>query len=195
MANGFTDEGALADRQWMTFVDPDTVLLIYNQQQPRNVVVQRSDDSGLTYGPMAVLAARNPRFPGPIRYIEPTSGLPNGLVYFPWDRAAPNGNQINISFSTDRGATWRNCGRGRTGNDHPLRYRRPRLGREHLHRVRREREVPHVPDLDERCEAHRGKSGVSRPDGLDRLPPLRADLFGAPVQVDRDGVRSTVSSG
>ena len=34
--NGVTDKGAGADRQWLTFVDDKTVLLIYNQQEPRN---------------------------------------------------------------------------------------------------------------------------------------------------------------
>ena len=72
--NGNTDEGAGADRQWMTFVDDQTVLLSYNQQEPRNVVVQRSTDGGLTYLPDAALAARSPRFPGPMNYIEPRTG-------------------------------------------------------------------------------------------------------------------------
>jgi hypothetical protein len=57
--NGITNQGGGADRQWMTFVDVDTVLLIYNQQQPRNVVVQQSDNGGLLYGPIAARATRS----------------------------------------------------------------------------------------------------------------------------------------
>jgi hypothetical protein len=107
--NGVTDEGGGADRQWMTFVDSHTVLLSYNQQAPRNVVVQRSTDSGLTYLPDAALAARNPRFPGPMRYIEPSTTFPNGIVYFAWDRTASDGDHVNLSISQDRGVTWTDC--------------------------------------------------------------------------------------
>src|SRR5438876_2454127 len=68
---GETDEGGLADRQWMTFLDDHTVLLSYNQQQPRNTVVQKSTDGGLTYSVDAARAARNTRFPGPMHFITP----------------------------------------------------------------------------------------------------------------------------
>jgi uncharacterized repeat protein (TIGR01451 family) len=107
--NGVTDEGGGADRQWMTFVDDHTVLLSYNQQQPRNVVVQRSTDGGLTYGPDAARAARSPRFPGPMRYIEPSAAFPNGIVYFASDRAGPDGDHVNLSISQDKGVTWTDC--------------------------------------------------------------------------------------
>ena len=102
--NGVTDEGGGADRQWMTFTDDHTVLLSYNQQQPRNVVVQRSTDGGLTYGPDAALGARNPRFPGPMRY-----DAAHNIVYFPWDRGGPDGDHINLSISQDGGLTWTDC--------------------------------------------------------------------------------------
>jgi hypothetical protein len=107
--NGNTDEGAGADRQWMTFVDDHTVLLSYNQQEPRNVVVQRSTDGGLTYQVDAAVASRNPRFPGPMRYIEPTQAYPNGIVYFASDRTASDGDHVNLSISRDRGVTWTDC--------------------------------------------------------------------------------------
>jgi hypothetical protein len=107
--NGNTDEGAGADRQWMTFVDDHTVLLSYNQQEPRNVVVQRSTDGGLTYQVDAARAARNPRYPGPMRYIEPTNAYPSGIVYFAWDRTAADGDHVNLSISQDRGVTWTDC--------------------------------------------------------------------------------------
>src|SRR5204862_703625 len=41
---GITSNGVAADRQWATFVDDHTVLLSWNQQVPRNVVVQTSTD-------------------------------------------------------------------------------------------------------------------------------------------------------
>ena len=102
--NGVTDEGGGADRQWMTFIDDHTVLLSYNQQEPRNVVVQRSTDGGLTYGPDAARAARNPRFPGPMRF-----DAAHNIVYFPWDRGGPDGDHINLSISQDGGLSWTDC--------------------------------------------------------------------------------------
>ena len=175
----------------MTFVDAQNVLLIYNQQQPRNVVVQRSTDGGLTYGPHAVRAARNPRFPGPIRYIEPMRGAPERARVLPVGPRRPDGNQINISFSTGPGRDVANCGGAvAPGTTTLFATADHDSGREHLHRLRREREVPHVHDHDERREAHRDVA--TRPDATTALPPLRAGLFTAPVQVDRDAVRSTV---
>jgi hypothetical protein len=95
-----TTQGVLADRQWMTFVDDHTVLLSYNQQVPRNVVIQTSTDGGLTYAPTAVVAAPNAEFPGPLRYVEGTS-----IVYFPYTK----GMSVNLAVSNDKGATWTNC--------------------------------------------------------------------------------------
>jgi len=105
--NGVTDQGGGADRQWMTFVDDHTVLLSYNQQEPRNVVVQKSTDGGLTYGPISAIAAPNPTFPGPMRYDEA-----HNLVFFGWDKrgatqASPS--SINLSISRDGGTTWKMC--------------------------------------------------------------------------------------
>ncbi|MGI8710350.1 MAG: hypothetical protein ACR2LA_05085, partial [Acidimicrobiales bacterium] len=50
--NGITNTGVLTDRQWNVFTASQTVLLSYNQQAPRNIVVQKSTDGGLTYGPI-----------------------------------------------------------------------------------------------------------------------------------------------
>ena len=99
--NGVTDEGGGADRQWNVFVDDHTVLLNYNQQVPRNVVIQRSTDGGLTYGPQSVVAAPTPLFPGPLRYDEARD-----IVYFPWDSFE---NHVNLSISRDKGLTWTAC--------------------------------------------------------------------------------------
>ena len=196
-ANGVTDQGVGADRQWMTFVPnadpslPDDVLLIYNQQQPRNVVVQRSTDSGLTYGPFSELAARNPRFPGPIRYIEPMTGLPNGLVYFPWDRGAPTGNQINISFSTDRGLTWRNCGGAVAPGTTTLFTTADHDSAGNIYLVYGENAKFHTYMVSTSA-ANLMANCTENPATSAALPAVVPAAFSQPVQVDRDGVRSTV---
>jgi hypothetical protein len=97
---GATSNGALADRQWLTFLDDHTVLLSYNQQQPRNVVIQKSVDGGLTYSPISSIAAPNPEFPGPLRFIPSLN-----TVYMPWTK----GEEVNLAISRDGGATWTNC--------------------------------------------------------------------------------------
>jgi len=97
---GVTSQGALADRQWEVFTDDHTVLLTYNQQQPRNAIVQRSTDGGLTFSPDAAVAAPNPEFPGPIRYSEA-----QGIVYMPWTK----GEEVNLAISKDGGTTWTDC--------------------------------------------------------------------------------------
>ncbi len=119
---GNTDSGSgvLTDRQWQVFTDPDTVLLSYNQQMPRNVVVQRSDDGGVTYGVNGRVAAPNPLFPGPMRILEkelnPTPGATQPLVYFPWNNSA---NDVNLSISPDGGTTWTTCTAGRSEKGSP----------------------------------------------------------------------------
>jgi hypothetical protein len=192
-ANGVTDEGGGADRQWMTFVGEQEVLLIYNQQVPRNVVVQRSTDGGLTYGPDAVRAARNPRFPGPIRYIEPSAAHPNGVVYFPWDRGAPTGNQINISFSTDRGLTWRNCGGAVAPGTTTLFVTADHDNAGNIYVVYGENAKFHTYMITTSAAKLTGATpACADPTASTALPDLRPDLFSAPTQVDRDAVRSTV---
>src|SRR5256714_13022420 len=105
--NGVTDQGGGADRQWMTFIDDHTGLLSYNQQEPRNVVIQKSTDGGVTYGPISSIAAHNPTFPGPMRY-----DAAHNLVFFGWDKrgatqASPS--SINLSVSPAGGTTWQMC--------------------------------------------------------------------------------------
>ncbi|HEX8121788.1 MAG TPA: hypothetical protein VF549_11045 [Solirubrobacteraceae bacterium] len=97
------------DRQWHTFVDADSVLLSYNQQQPRQVVVQRSDDGGVNYAPSKPATSTNPGFPGPMHTL-PASLNPDGAAagrvpYFSWHRD----NQVFLAVSTDEGDTWHNC--------------------------------------------------------------------------------------
>src|SRR5206468_2698914 len=100
LAGGATTEGALADRQWMAFTDDHTVLLSYNQQEPRNIVVLKSTDGGLTYSPAAAVAAPNPEFPGPMHYIQATN-----TVFMPWTK----GEEVNLAISRDGGSTWTDC--------------------------------------------------------------------------------------
>ena len=97
---GITSNGVLADRQWMTFTDDHTVLLSWNQQEPRNVVVQKSTDGGLTYSLVTSIAAPNAEFPGPMRFIASQN-----VVYMPWTK----GEQVNLAVSHDGGDTWTDC--------------------------------------------------------------------------------------
>jgi hypothetical protein len=104
-----TNAGAVADRQWLTFVGASDVLMTYNQQQPRNTVVLRSTDKGLTYDVAgAAVGAASPRFPGPIRY-----DAAHDLVYFAWDDTATvagvAGDLVALSVSKDKGHTWTVC--------------------------------------------------------------------------------------
>lgn len=106
---GVTNAGAVSDRQWLTFVGENDVLMTYNQQQPRNTVVLRSTDKGLTYNVAgAVVGAASPRFPGPIRYDDA-----HDVVYFAWDDTATvggvAGDFVALSVSKDKGRTWRVC--------------------------------------------------------------------------------------
>ncbi|HEX8105917.1 MAG TPA: sialidase family protein, partial [Solirubrobacteraceae bacterium] len=94
------------DRQWQTFLDADTVLLSYNQQQPRQIVVQKSDDGGLTYGLRVPATATDPSFPGPMRSMEnPAPGDQPRIAYFSWNA----GTDVNLAVSFDGAETWKNC--------------------------------------------------------------------------------------
>ena len=97
---GVTTQGVLADRQWEVFTDATTALLSWNQQEPRNTVVVKSTDGGLTFSPVAAVAAPNPEFPGPMRYIASSH-----TVFMPWTK----GEQVNLAISQDGGDTWTNC--------------------------------------------------------------------------------------
>ncbi|HEV2814048.1 MAG TPA: hypothetical protein VGW10_12420 [Solirubrobacteraceae bacterium] len=97
------------DRQWQTFLDVDSVLLSYNQQAPRQVVIQRSDDGGVNYGPSIPATSTNPGFPGPMHHL-PASANPEGeeagrVPYFAFNR----GRQVFLAMSVDEGASWHNC--------------------------------------------------------------------------------------
>jgi hypothetical protein len=101
-----TDKGLLTDRQWNVFTDDLTVLLSYNQQQPRNIVVQRSDDGGLTYGVRSAIGGASPDFPGPMRTLPSQFDVDgHRVVFFAWTR----GTNVNLSVSYDEGATFLDC--------------------------------------------------------------------------------------
>jgi hypothetical protein len=104
--NGITNTGALTDRQWNVFTDAQTVLLSYNQQQPRNIVVQKSTDGGLTYGPVTAIGGASPDFPGPMRLL-PRAFNVNGhrVVFFAWTK----GSDVNLSVSYDGGSSFVDC--------------------------------------------------------------------------------------
>jgi hypothetical protein len=186
--NGNTDEGGGADRQWMTFVDDHTVLLSYNQQVPRNVVVQRSVDGGLTYLPDAAIAARTPRFPGPIRYIEPSRKFPNGVVFFAWDRGGDDGDHINLSISQDRGTTWTDCVAAVAPGTTTLFSTADHDSAGNVYVVYGENLKFHTYMVS--LTANKVK-GCNQPVTDPKLPTVNPG-FAAPVQVDRDAVRSTV---
>ncbi|HVF19387.1 MAG TPA: hypothetical protein VNA14_03995 [Mycobacteriales bacterium] len=114
----------VTDRQWTTFIDAETAFLIYNDLAPRNTVVQKSTDGGLTwtgYGPCGdtakKVAAENPDFPGPIKadvdgaHNTENPGEPH--VYFGYNR----GNNVYLALSVDSGDTWRQCLIAETEND------------------------------------------------------------------------------
>jgi hypothetical protein len=105
LAGGVTTHGVGADRQWLTYIADQTVLMSYNQTEPHDTVVIKSTDDGLTYGPTAVVGAPSTRFPGPMHY-DPV----NHVAFFAWDRAADGGgDSINLSISKDGGTTWTDC--------------------------------------------------------------------------------------
>jgi hypothetical protein len=104
--NGITDTGVLTDRQWNVFTDAHTVLLSYNQQQPRNIVVQKSTDGGLTYGPATVIGGANPDFPGPMRALPARFDVGgHHVIFFAWTK----GSDVNLSVSKDNGASFTDC--------------------------------------------------------------------------------------
>ena len=173
------------DRQWMTFLDENTVLLNYNQQAPRQVVVQKSTDGGLTYGVRVPGSAPNPDFPGPLRSM-PASLNPKGngkpVAYFPWSV----GHDIDLSISFDGGASFTTC-RAAIAPGQPTLFTtgdHDSQGNIYL-------------AYGENTSFHTYMTALHHADlakcaeGLDKNPSSNPG-FSKPVQVDRDAVRSTV---
>ncbi len=193
--NGVQDTGALADRQWLTFIDEDSVLLSYNQQQPRNIVVQRSDDGGLTYGPDTAIAGAAPDFPGPMRTL-PARMNPQDpatrVVFFGWSA----GSKVNLSLSYDGGASFVDCVAA-------VDKRQPRAGFVTADADRRGNiYLAYADKVDFHSYLvtlhHRDLSKCNQEIGNvpgSAVAPKNdpRDLgFSKPLQVDRDGVRTTV---
>ncbi len=181
--NGVTDKGGGADRQWMTFTSAKDVLLIYNQQEPRNVVVQKSSDGGLTYSPLSAVAAHDPDFPGPIRYDQQ-----HHLAYFGWSR----GDHVNLSVSRDGGTSWFNC-RAATAPASPAGFvtvDNDSAGNIYMaygekakyHTYMTELTADRVSKCDQKVDQ----------DPTSTEQPTVNPGFSPPVQVDRNGVRTTV---
>src|SRR3954466_707142 len=99
-AGGVTSNGALADRQWATCTDDHTVLLTYNQTEPHNSVVIKSTDGELTYSGAAAIAAPDADFPGPMHWIPSLH-----TVVMAWTKS----EQVNLAISQDEGDTWTDC--------------------------------------------------------------------------------------
>jgi hypothetical protein len=184
---GITSNGVAADRQWMTFTDDHTVLLSWNQQVPRNVVVQRSTDGGLTYSPITSIAAPDPEFPGPMRFIASKN-----VVYMPWTK----GEQVNLAVSNDGGTTWTDCKvasgdsvKGGTAGfavaDHD--------SAGNVYVVWADSSLYHtwmsVLTADKLAGCNQSIDDVAATDDGE---PTVDPGFSAPVQVDRDAVRTTV---
>ncbi len=187
--NGVTDEGGGADRQWMTFTsDPQTVLLSYNQQVPRNIVVQKSTDGGLTYGPISAIAGSDPRFPGPMRY-----DAAHNLVFFGWDRSNDDGSDsINLSISRDGGTTWTNCVAARAPADAAgfVVADNDSAGNIYVAYAEKQRYHTYLVALPAANVSKCNQPVSQVPTDVD--PPTVNPGFTAPVQVDRDAVRTTV---
>lgn len=111
--NTNTAQGGGADRQWMAFLDDHTVLLSYNQQQPRNIVVQKSTDGGLTYLPgNDTVASPNPDFPGPMRSMPANlvnPGQSGYIAYYGWNSSDSDFSYVNFAISDTTGLSWHNC--------------------------------------------------------------------------------------
>jgi hypothetical protein len=184
-AAGVTSQGGGADRQWNVFLDDLTVLLSYNQQEPRNVVIQKSTDGGLTYSPLAAVAAPAPTFPGPMRY-----DAAHNVVIFGWDKrgGAPGGDAINLAVSFDRGTTWFNC-RAATAPVDAAGFVTADYDRDgNIYVAYAEKEKYHTYLTVLRQE----NVSKCRNPAASLTQPTTNPGFSTPVQVDRNAVRTTV---
>ncbi|HUP93040.1 MAG TPA: hypothetical protein VM074_12410 [Solimonas sp.] len=110
------------DRQWVVFSDADTVFHTYNRlAAPAGLTVQRSDDSGLSYGSESLVSPGSSG-QGQIRSMPAElNPAKNGkpVVYYPWSAGAA----LRLALSLDEGATWNNCtvweALGNTANKFP----------------------------------------------------------------------------
>jgi hypothetical protein len=173
------------DRQWETFLDANTVLLDYNQQAPRQVVVQKSTDGGLTFGVRVPASAPDPDFPGPLRSL-PASQNPrhNGqpVAYFPWSVE----HDIDLSVSFDGGATWTTC-RAAEAPGQPTLFTTADSDRDgNVYLAYGENATFHT------FETAIRNADLAKCDQDLSKNPTKDPGFSQPVQVDRDAVGTTV---
>ena len=159
------------------------MLLSYNQQEPRNIVVQRSTDGGLTYSPVSSIAAPNPEFPGPMHYIQATN-----TVFMPWTK----GEEVNLAISRDGGSTWTDCvvakGDTVTGGTAGFAVEdNDDAGNDYLVWADSDRYHTWMSTLPAGSLA-----GCNQPVSAVRGQPTVDPGWSTPVQVDRDAVRTTV---
>jgi hypothetical protein len=173
------------DRQWETFLDENTVLLNYNQQAPRQVVVQKSTDGGLTFGVRVPGSAPNPDFPGPLRSL-PASQNPkhNGqpVAFFPWSVE----HDIDLSVSFDGGSTWTTCRAAVAPGQPTLFTTADADSAGNVYLAYGENSTFHT------FETAIRNADLANCDQDLTKNPTKNPGFSRPVQVDRDGVNSTV---
>ncbi len=186
------------DRQWQTFLDKDSVLLSYNQQVPRQVVVQRADDGGVTYGPPRAATSTNPSFPGPMHSLPASqnpTGAQNGRVaYFGWNRS----RQIFLAMSFNGGANWHNCKVVEAPGDPTLFVTVDNDRDGNIYVAYSERTTFHtyvsvlpITQIDS-CRA--AGSEVNPTSGLQTRSTTVQAAVNPPIQVDRDRVRTSMFS-
>ena len=104
------NQQSLVDRQWLVFTDDKTVFLNYNAALAvagaQGQIIQKSTDSGITYGPQVSVATDGSRL-GQIRAIKEgvIPGTTKDVVYFPYN----SGNLVKLAMSLDGGDTWSQC--------------------------------------------------------------------------------------
>ncbi len=181
------------DRQWNTFVDADSVLLSYNQQAPRQVVVQRSDDGGLVYQNAVPATPVNPSFPGPMQTLpasqNPTGSANGRPAYFSWN----DGTKINFAVSFDEGTTWNNC-RVATAPGEPTLFTTSDAdssGNIYVAYGENAKFHTYVTSLPHSKLADCNEQVVGVTQDSSDFPTTNPG-WSTPVQVDREGIRSTV---
>ncbi len=201
--NTNTARGGLADRQWLTFLNEKDVLLNYNQQQPRNVVVQKSTDGGQTYiTGNDVVAAGSPDFPGPMRsmparVVDPAAPADARIAYFAWNTSDTKFGYVNLSISDTTGLKWTNClAHKQDLKDGDLQAftvaDNDDAGNIYIAYADEGEFHTHLVTLDHSDVAKCNEPVHPGTPGATGAPPSKNPGFSQPLQVDRDKVRTTI---
>ena len=185
------------DRQWTAFVNPEKVLLSYNQLAPfRQIVVQRSLDRGRTYQTDSRPASPvNALFPGPMRTMDGKFNPVNPgkrVAYFGFDDFNEN---VYLSVSFDEGESWNNCFVAKQGGESTLFVTTDNDSAGNIfvnygedtgfHNFVSALPVDKLKDCDFRVSTIRAQqTGFPKPED--------GPKFTTPVQVDREGIRTSV---